>query len=94
MIENAAEMGDYFLDGLRQIQNRLIKDVRGRGLMLAMQFWPDAGGARTYTKALMERGLLCKETHHHTIRFAPPLIIDRETIDWALDQISAVVSAH
>ncbi len=93
MIENAAEMGDYFLDGLRQIQNPLIKDVRGRGLMLAVQFWPDAGGARNFSKALMKRGLLCKETHEHTIRFAPPLIISRETVDWALEQISEVLSA-
>jgi ornithine--oxo-acid transaminase len=94
MIENAALMGDYFLDGLRQIQNPLIKEVRGRGLMLAVQFWPDAGGALSYTKALMKRGLLCKETHEHTIRFAPPLIITRETVDWALEQISEVLSAH
>jgi ornithine--oxo-acid transaminase len=91
MVENAAEMGARFLEGLRRIRNPLIKDVRGRGLMLAVEFHPEAGGARQYCLALKERGLLCKDTHTHTIRLAPPLVITREEVDWALDQLAAVL---
>jgi ornithine--oxo-acid transaminase len=91
MVENAAEMGAYFLDGLAGIDNPLIKSVRGRGLMLAVEFFPEAGGARPYCLALKERGLLCKDTHTHTIRLAPPLVITREEVDWALEQIAAVL---
>jgi ornithine--oxo-acid transaminase len=93
MIENAAVMGDYFLSNLSQIQAPHIKAVRGRGLMLAVELAADAGGARSYCEALMARGLLCKETHENTIRFAPPLVITRDEIDWALEQIEAVLSA-
>ena len=92
MIENAAAMGAYFLEGLRQISNPLIKEVRGRGLLIGMELHPEAGGARPYCKALMDQGLLCKETHEHTIRFAPPLVITREIIDWALEKINSVFS--
>ena len=91
MVENAAEMGAYFLDGLGRIDNPSIKSVRGRGLMLAVEFHPEAGGARQYCLALKERGLLCKDTHTHTIRLAPPLVITREEVDWALDQLAAVL---
>jgi ornithine--oxo-acid transaminase len=90
MIENAAVMGDYFKQGLAAIQSDTIKEVRGRGLMLAVEFRPDAGGARQYCQRLKKEGLLCKETHENTIRFAPPLIITREEVDWALERISAV----
>jgi ornithine--oxo-acid transaminase len=93
MIENAANMGDYFKQGLAAIQADTIKAVRGRGLMLAVEFHPEAGGARQYCQRLKEKGLLCKETHENTIRFAPPLIITRETIDWALERIAAVLTA-
>ena len=93
MIENAAEMGDYFLTGLRQIQSRHINTVRGRGLMLAMELVAESGGARPFCHRLAERGLLCKETHAHTIRFAPPLVITRTEVDWALEQIAAVMAA-
>ena len=92
MIENAAEMGALFLDGLKQIANPLIKDVRGKGLMLAVEFYPEAGGARQFCLRLKENGLLCKETHQNTIRFAPPLIITQTEIEWALDRISSVIN--
>jgi len=92
MIENAAAMGAYFLEGLRQIKNPLIKEVRGRGLLIGLELYPEAGGARPYCKALMDQGLLCKETHEHTIRFAPPLVITQEIIDWALEKITSVFS--
>ena len=90
LIENAARMGAYFLDGLKQIKNPLIKEVRGRGLLIAVEFLPAAGGARQYCEALKDRGLLCKETHDNIIRFAPPLVITSDVIDWALEQIEAV----
>jgi ornithine--oxo-acid transaminase len=92
MIDNAAAMGDYFLANLAKIRAPHIKEVRGRGLMLAVELIPEAGGGRKYCEALMSRGLLCKETHENTIRFAPPLVITREEIDWALDRIEPVLT--
>jgi ornithine--oxo-acid transaminase len=93
MIENASEMGDYFLAGLKKIQSPHIKEVRGRGLMLAMELIQKAGGARPFCYKLADRGMLCKETHENTIRFAPPLVIKKEEVDWALEQIDAVMKA-
>ena len=89
MIENAAVMGDRFLAGLRALNHSVIREVRGRGLLIALELTPDAGGARRLTETLMERGLLAKETHTHTVRFAPPLIVTAEQVDWALEQIAA-----
>ena len=91
MIDNAAAMGDYFLEGLRRIRSDAVKEVRGKGLMIGMEFYPEAGGARRYTQQLKYAGLLCKETHDNIIRFAPPLVITREVVDWALERIGAVV---
>lgn len=91
MIDNAARMGAYFMDGLQQIRTPDIKEIRGKGLMIGLEFHPEAGGARPYCYRLKEKGILCKETHDHTIRFAPPLVINRETIDWALDAIQSVI---
>ncbi|ARO32011.1 ornithine--oxo-acid transaminase [Rhizobium sp. NXC14] len=91
MIENAAAMGDYFLDGLRSIRSNIVRDVRGRGLMMAIELEPEAGGARQYCHALKERGLLAKDTHDHTIRLAPPLVITREQVDWAVSQIEKTI---
>jgi ornithine--oxo-acid transaminase len=93
MIENAAEMGAYFLAGLREIGNPLIKETRGRGLMIGIEFLPEAGGVRPYCERLMARGILCKDTHEHTIRFAPPLIITPDQVDWALERIAPVLTA-
>ncbi len=93
MIENAAEMGIHFLEGLQQIKNPLIKEIRGQGLMIGVEFYPEAGGARQRCLKLMQKGLLCKETHEHTIRFAPPLVVTRDNIDWALERISSVLAA-
>jgi ornithine--oxo-acid transaminase len=90
MIENAAEMGSYFLGGLKQIKNTLIREVRGKGMLIGVELLPEAGGARQYCEKLKEVGLLCKETHNHIIRFAPPLVITREQVDWALERIAAV----
>ncbi len=92
LVENAAAMGTYFINGLRQIRNSQIKEIRGRGLMIAVEFDPAAGGARQYCEKLQGEGILCKETHSHTIRFAPPLVITKPDIDWALEKISFVIS--
>jgi ornithine--oxo-acid transaminase len=92
MIENAAEMGSYFLSNLSNLRSPYIKEVRGRGLLLAVELMPEAGGARKYCEKLMSMGLLCKETHENTIRFAPPLVITREEIDWALERIETVLT--
>jgi ornithine--oxo-acid transaminase len=67
--------------------------VRGRGLMIAMELIPEAGGARQFCYKLADRGMLCKETHENTIRFAPPLVIKKDEVDWALEQIDAVMKA-
>ena len=90
MIENAAEMGGYFLEALQRIRSPLIKEVRGRGLMIGLELLPEAGGARTYCERLMSLGLLCKETHENIIRFTPPLTIRKEEIDWAMERIITV----
>jgi ornithine--oxo-acid transaminase len=90
MIENAARMGDYFLQALKHLKHPAIREVRGRGLMIGLELHPEAGGARQYCNELKERGLLCKETHQHIIRFAPPLVITAETVDWAMERIEAV----
>ncbi|MBL8643721.1 MAG: ornithine--oxo-acid transaminase [Rhodospirillaceae bacterium] len=91
MIENAAAMGDVFMAGLRGFKHSAIKEVRGLGLMIALEFHPEAGGARRFCEALKQRGLLCKETHTHTVRFAPPLVIKRAEIDWALEQVEGAL---
>lgn len=91
MVENSAAMGEYFLEGLRSIRSNIINDVRGRGLMLAVELDPDAGGARQYCYALKDLGLLAKDTHVDTIRLAPPLVINKEEVDWALERIAKVL---
>ena len=92
LIENAATLGEYFMEGLRKIKNPKIKEVRGRGLLIGVEFHKDAGGARQYCEKLKEAGLLCKETHETIIRFAPPLVITKEDIDWALERIAPILS--
>jgi ornithine--oxo-acid transaminase len=92
MIENAETMGAYFLDELKTIHNPQIKEVRGKGLLIGMEFYPEAGGARQYCEKLKAEGMLCKETHEHIVRFAPPLIITRDQVDWAIEKISKVVT--
>jgi ornithine--oxo-acid transaminase len=91
MIENAAAQGARFLDGLRNIRANSIREVRGRGLMLAIELQPEAGEARRYCEALQRKGILAKDTHGHTIRIAPPLVITSEQIDWAVEQISSTL---
>ncbi len=91
MIENAAKMGEYFLDQLSEINSPHIKEVRGRGLFVGVELKPEAGGARRFCEALQHKGILAKETHHDIIRFAPPLIISQQDIDWAVERIRPVL---
>ena len=92
LIQNAAEMGEYFNDHLAEIPSRHIKEVRGKGLLIGVELKTSAGGARRFASALKERRILAKETREDTLRFAPPLIIDRPTIDWAMERIRAVLT--
>ncbi|MBU8910031.1 MAG: ornithine--oxo-acid transaminase [Desulfobacterales bacterium] len=90
MIENAEKTGAYFLAELKKIKNDTIKDVRGLGLMIAIELKKGTpGGARAICKSLMKMGILCKETHTDIIRFAPPLVIQKQEIDWAVEKIRA-----
>ena len=84
LIENSADLGNYFLDQLKKIKSKHVKQVRGRGLLIGVELTTEAKGARRFCEVLKERGILAKETHIDIIRFAPPLIIDKQTIDWAL----------
>jgi ornithine--oxo-acid transaminase len=93
MIENSARMGDRFQTGLKDVRSNIIKEVRGRGLMLAVELVPEAGGARRYCEALRERGILAKDTHGDTIRIAPPLVITEDQVDWAVEQFTGVLTA-
>lgn len=90
MVENSKVMGARFLEELQRINNPQIKEVRGRGLMIALELHPEAGPARAYCQKLKEKGLLCKETHVHTIRFAPPLVITEKEVAWAAETICSV----
>ena len=91
LTERSLELGQYFMDRLKEIRNPLIKEIRGRGLFIGLEL---KTAARPYCEQLKERGLLCKETHETTIRFAPPLVISKEELDWAIDRIKQVLHAE
>ncbi len=88
LAERSNELGQFFKESLEKIDNPIIKEVRGKGLFIGMEL---TEAARPYCEALMEKGLLCKETHENVIRFAPPLVISKDELNWALDQIRAVL---
>jgi len=90
LVENAAERGRSFMERLRKVRSRHIKEVRGRGLLIGIELHPEAGGARRFCEELMKEGLLCKETHDNVIRLAPPLIIREKDLNWALKRIKTV----
>jgi ornithine--oxo-acid transaminase len=89
--ERSAELGDYLLDRLRAIQSPHVREIRGKGLWIGIVLQPQVGGARRFCEALKERGLLCKETHWSVIRLAPPLVVTREEIDWAVERLEEVL---
>jgi ornithine--oxo-acid transaminase len=90
LIANCAVMGEYFMEQLAEINSPHIKEVRGRGLLIGVELHPSAGGARRFCEALVKVGILAKETHENVIRFSPPLIINRPTLDWAIPRIGEV----
>ncbi len=92
LIENAAKLGEYFQERLAEIPSRHVELVRGKGMLIGVVLKPEAGGARRFCVALQEKGILAKETHKNVIRFAPPLIIDKETLDWAIERITEVLT--
>jgi len=92
LIERSAIQGGYLLDNLCTIESPYVKEIRGRGLFVGVELNPEAGGARRFCEALAERGMLCKETHDHVIRLAPPLVIERPELDWAVEQLRAVLT--
>ncbi len=92
LAERAQQLGDYFIEQLAEIPSPHVKEVRGKGLLIGVELKPEAGGARRFCEALQTKGILAKETHDNVIRFAPPLVIDKETIDWALPSIREVLN--
>ena len=88
LVARSLEQGEYFADGLRKIDNPDLVEIRARGLFIGVEF---NHPVREFCEELKEEGVLCKETHDHTIRFAPPLIIEKEDIDWALERIYKVL---
>ena len=92
LIEKSAEMGEYFIGKLREIKSPHVKEIRGKGLLIAVEIKKESGKARKFSEALMREGILAKETHETSIRFAPPLIITKKEIDWAVEKITKVLS--
>jgi len=92
LAQNAAEQGTYFMDQLAEIPSPHVREVRGRGLLIGVELKKESGGARRFCEALQAKNILAKETHEHVIRFAPPLIISREDIDWALTHVREVLN--
>ncbi len=91
LINKSAELGEYFMTKLSGIGSKHIKEIRGKGLFIGVELNDEAKGARRFCEALKERGILCKETHENVIRFAPPLVITKEEIDWAMGHIEEVM---
>jgi len=92
LVEKTAELGAYFKQRLQNLNTDKVQEVRCIGLWAGVQLRPEAGGARKYCYALKDRGMLCKDTHVDTIRLAPPLIITKTQIDWAVDQLETVLA--
>ena len=93
LVENSYNLGKYFKEKLSEINSDYVKEVRGKGLFIGVELKPEAKGARRFCEALMKKGILCKETHENVIRFAPPLVIKKEEIDWALERIEEVLTS-
>ena len=92
LIENSFELGKYFREKIAAVESKHVKEIRGKGLFIGVELKDEANGARRFCEALMEKGILCKETHENVIRFAPPLVITKEEIDWAMESIDEVLN--
>jgi ornithine--oxo-acid transaminase len=91
LAERSAELGAYFMGELRKMGSPLVKEIRGSGLFVGVELKREAGLARPFCEKLKEQGMLCKETHDYVIRFAPPLVITKADLDWALARIRKVL---
>jgi ornithine--oxo-acid transaminase len=91
LAERSDRLGSWFMDRLRDIDSPHVAQVRGRGLMIGVVIKDESGTARPFCEALQARGILAKETHHQVIRFAPPLVIDQETLEWVVPQVAEVL---
>jgi ornithine--oxo-acid transaminase len=89
LVEKSAELGKYLIEKLRSLRSSNIKEIRGRGLWIGVEL---SGSARPYCEALMREGILCKETHDHVLRIAPPLVITKDEIDWAFERFEKVLT--
>ncbi|HEU4743929.1 MAG TPA: ornithine--oxo-acid transaminase [Anaerolineales bacterium] len=92
LADRSRQLGEYFMEQLAEIPSPHVKEVRGKGLLIGVELKPEAKGARRFCEALQTKGILAKETHDNVIRFAPPLVIDKDTIDWALPSIRDVLN--
>ena len=91
LVERSAMLGDYLLQRLRAMDNPLIREIRGKGLFVGLEVRMDLTSARAVCKRLLRHGILSKDTHESVVRFAPPLVITRDQIDWAADRIAAAL---
>ena len=91
LIENSRIMGDYFKQSLLNLNSKIIKEVRGKGLWLGVEIDPKYISGKDLSLMCLDHGILCKETHETTIRYAPPLIITEEELSWGIDKISTVL---
>lgn len=91
--ERSFELGKYLLEKLRNINSKHIKELRGKGLFVGIELHKEAGGARRFCEALKEEGVLCKETHENVIRLAPPLVINKDEINWAFERIEKILTS-
>lgn len=92
LIENSRVLGDFFKNALINIKSKVIKEVRGKGLWIGVVIDPNYVSGKDLSKLLLKEGILCKETHETVIRFAPPLVITKEEIEWALEIITAALT--
>ena len=94
LVRRSAELGGYLIEGLRSLRSNFVTDVRGKGLWVGVEIDPDAVSARSLCEALAREGVLSKDTHGKVLRFAPPLVIARDEIDWALERIARVFASN
>lgn len=92
LVEQAFALGQYFTKRLAELNSPAVKEIRGKGLLIGVEIKEEYGVARVYCEKLMELGILCKETRKQVIRFAPPLVIARDEIDWAIERIAQVLT--
>ena len=91
--QKALELGNWFMGELAKLESPHVAEVRGQGLMIGVEIKPESGSARPFCEALMQKGILAKETHEQVVRFAPPLVVEKADLEWALERVAAVLGA-